>query len=88
MLLETSAEIQDIKKSIRYETQHLMQINELLFNFENLNSKFKKWLLVILPIVVTLCKNIQILICSPPQMKFLHLLSKFHGYIFNCLGET
>ena len=33
MLLDISAEIQHIKKSIRYEMQHLMQIDELLFEF-------------------------------------------------------
>ena len=32
-------------------------------------------------------QNVQILICSPLKMNFLHLLSKFHGYIFNGLGK-
>ena len=33
MLLDISAEIKSIKKSVRYEMQHLMQIDELLFEF-------------------------------------------------------
>ena len=33
------------------------------------------------------CKNFQILIRSPLLLKFLHLLSKFYGYIFNSLRE-
>ena len=33
MLLDISAEIKYIKKSIRYAMQHLMQIDELLFEF-------------------------------------------------------
>ena len=33
MLFDISTEIQYIKKSIRYEMQHLMQIDELLFEF-------------------------------------------------------
>ena len=33
------------------------------------------------------CKKFQILICSPLKMKSLHLLSKFHGYIFNGFRE-
>ena len=35
-----------------------------------------------LSITVT-CTNIHILIRSPLQIKFLHLLWKFHGYIFD-----
>ena len=35
---------------------------------------------------IATCKNFQILIRSPLQMKFLHLLSKSRGYIFNGLG--
>ena len=37
--------------------------------------------------IATCCKNFQILIRSPLQMKSLYLLSKFHGDIFNGLGE-
>ena len=33
MLLDISDEIKYIKKSIRYEKQHLMQIDELFFEF-------------------------------------------------------
>ena len=40
-----------------------------------------------LSITVTCCTNIHILIRSPLKMKCLHLLWKFHGYIFNGLGE-
>ena len=47
----------------------------------------KKWILVMLLKIVTCCKNFQILICSPVKRKFLHLLSKFCGYIFNGLGK-
>ena len=36
-----------------------------------------------LSITFTCGRNIHILIRSPCQMKFLHLLRKFHGYIFN-----
>ena len=36
---------------------------------------------------VTCCINIHILIRSHLKMKFLHLLWKFHGYIFHGLGE-
>ena len=39
-----------------------------------------------LSITVTCCTNIHILIRSPLKMKFLHLLWKFRGYIFNGLG--
>ena len=39
----------------------------------------KKWILVMLSRIATCCKNFQILI---REMKFLHLLSKFHGYIW------
>ena len=44
--------------------------------------------LVMLSRIVTSCKHFQILICSPLEMKSLHLLSKFHCYIFNGLGEN
>ena len=40
-----------------------------------------------LSITVTCCANIHILIRSPLKMKFLHLLWKFRGYVFNGLGE-
>ena len=33
MLLHISAEITYVKRTIRYEMQHLMQIDELLFKF-------------------------------------------------------
>ena len=56
-------------------------------NFKKRNSKSEKWILVMLSITVTCCTNIYILIRSPLKMKFLHLLWKFHGYIFNGLGE-
>ena len=32
-------------------------------------------------------RKFQILICSPLMIKSLHLLFKFHGYIFNGSGE-
>ena len=64
-LLHISAEITYIKKSIRYEMQRLMQIDELVFKFKNRNSKSKKWILVMLSITVTCCRNIHILIRSP-----------------------
>ena len=57
-------------------------------NFENHNSRSKKWILVILSRIATCCKNVQILIRSPLQVMCLHLLSKFEGYIFNGLGEN
>ena len=57
------------------------------FKFKNRNSKSKKWILVMLSITVIRCTNIHILVRSPLKMKFLHLLWKFHGYIFNGLGE-
>ena len=50
-------------------------------------DRYKKWILVMLSRIVTCRKNFQILIGSPLRMKSLHLLSKFHGYIFNGLGE-
>ena len=37
--------------------------------------------------IVACCKNFQILIGSPLQMKSLHLLSKFHGCVLYGLGE-
>ena len=40
-----------------------------------------------LSITVTCCTNIHILIRSPLKIKFLHLLWKFHSYIFHGLGE-
>ena len=40
-----------------------------------------------LSVTVTYGLNIHILIRSPFKMKFLRLLWKFHGYIFNGLGE-
>ena len=83
MLVDISPDIPHIKKSIRYEMQHLMQIEK----FKNCNSKSKKWILVILSIIVTCCTNNHILIRSPLKMEFLHLLWKLHGYIFNGLGE-
>ena len=76
-----------IKKPIRYEMQHLIQMTNFSLNFQKRNSKSKKWILVMLSITVTCCTNIHILIRSPLKMKFLHLQWKFHGYIFNGLGE-
>ena len=87
MLLDISPDIPYIKKSIHYEMQHLMQVDELLFKFKKHNSKSKKWILVMLSITITCCGNIHILIPSPLKMKFLHLLWKFHGYIFDGLEE-
>ena len=75
MLLGISPDVQNIKKSIRHEMQHLMQIDVSL-----------KWILVMLSITIT-CRNIHILIRSPLKMKFLRLLWKFHDYIFHGLGE-
>ena len=76
------------KKSISYEMQQLMQIDDLLFlNFKNRNSKSEKWILVMLSITFTCCKNIHILIHSLVEIKFLHLLWRFHGDIFHGLGE-
>ena len=87
MLLGISPGVPYIKKSIRYEMQHLMQIDELPLNFKNRNSKSKKWVLLMLSVTVKCCRNIHILIRNPLEMKFLHLLWKFHGYIFHGLGE-
>ena len=56
-------------------------------HFENYNSRSEKWTMVIISRIVTCCKNFQILTCSPLKMKSLHLLSDFHGCIFNGLGE-
>ena len=58
-----------------------------LANFSLHFKNRKKWILVMLSITVTCCTNIHILIRSPLKMKFLYLLWKFHGYIFNGLGE-
>ena len=52
-----------------------------LWNFENHSSQSKKWILIMLSRIVTCRKNCQILICSSLKMKFLHLLSRFRGYI-------
>ena len=54
---------------------------------ENHLKSVWKWILKMLPRTVTNCNNFQILICSPLQIRSPHLLSKFHGYIFNDLGE-
>ena len=40
-----------------------------------------------LSVTVTCCTNNHILILSALKMKLLHMLWKFHGYIFNGLGE-
>ena len=50
-------------------------------------GSFKKWILIMLSRIATCGKNFQILLRSPLQMKFLHLLSKFRGSIVNGLGE-
>ena len=87
MLLDISVEVKYIKKSICYETQHLMHMTNFSLNFENRNSKSEKWILVMLSITVTCCQYVYILIRSPLMMTFLHQLSKFHGYIINGSGE-
>ena len=63
------------------------RLTNFSLNFKNPNSKSKKWILVKLSITVTCRRNIHILIRSPLKMKLLHLLWKFHGYIFHSLGE-
>ena len=63
------------------------KLTNFSLNFKNRNSKFKQWIPVILSITVTCCTNIHIFICNPLKMEFLQLLWKFHGYIFNGLGE-
>ena len=84
--MDVSAEIYYIKKSIRYEIQHLVRL--LNFEtFENHNNRSEKWILVMLSRIVTCCKNCQILIRSPLKVKSLHLLSKFRGCISNGFGE-
>ena len=40
-----------------------------------------------LSITVTCCQNVKILISSLLKIKFLYLLSKFLGYIFDGSGE-
>ena len=59
----------------------------LLNFFQIVIVGLKKLILVMLSRIVTSCKSFQILICSSLWMKSLHTLSKFHGYIFNGLGE-
>ena len=86
MLLDISPDVPYIKKSIRYEMQHLMQIDKISLNFKNCKSMSKKWILVMLLITVTCCRNIYILNHSPLEMMFLHLLWKFHSESFHGLG--
>ena len=56
-------------------------------NVENHNSRSEDWILVMLSRFARCGKNFQILIHSPLQIKSLHVLSKFHSYLFNGLGE-
>ena len=53
------------------------RLTNFSLNLKNPNSKSKRWIVVMLPITVTCCRNIHILIRSPLRMKFLHLLWKF-----------
>ena len=43
----------------------------------------QKWILVMLSRIITYCKKFQILMCGLLQMKSLHLVLKFRGYILN-----
>ena len=45
---------------------------------------FKKWILVMLSRIVTCCKNCQILIRSPLEVKSLHLLVLLENKFENC----
>ena len=63
------------------------RVLDFFLNFENHNSRSKKWILVMLSRIVTCFKNCQILIRSPLKVKSLHLLSKFRGCILNGFGE-
>ena len=65
MSLGISPDVPHIKKSIRYQMQHLMQIDELLLKFLRIITVSLKMDLVILSITVTCCPNVHILINSP-----------------------
>ena len=73
--------------------QHLMQIDELLLNFNNRNSKSKIWIPVILSITVTCCTNIHILIRSPVKITLYNVCSVHRGMfstsgVFSTSGDT